>query len=127
MNPSVGSVFHSVGESAQRDDQRGCLGSDESHGVAKDQQLRIAVDELTGRAKVDDSPSLRCQIPERMDMRHDIMTKAFLKFRGDREVDVVQIVPDGLELLVGYIQAQFLLRLGERQPESSPYAEAMGV
>ena len=62
-------------------------------------------------------------LAERMDMGHDIVPQVLFQGLGPLEVDVVQVRPHLGQLGVGDRQAQFLLGLGQRQPEPPPRAE----
>ncbi len=103
------------------------LAGDHGQGVAEDDQFRVAVDELAGRAQMNDAARLRGLIAQSVHMGHHVVAKLGLVGLRRVEVEVVQVCFEGGDLRVGDVEAQRLFALGEGEPESSPGREAVPV
>ncbi len=87
-------------------------------------QFGIAVDELTGRAEVDDRPSLGRDVAQCVDVSHHIVAQFLFVFRRLVVVDVVEVGAKFCDLFLADVQSQFPFRLRQRQPEATPGGEA---
>jgi len=72
---------------------------------------------------VDDPLGLGALYPVRVNMRHHIMSHFFFPCLGHVVVDVFNVSLQLIDLFLGYVQAQFLLRLSQSDPEPSPGLE----
>ena len=68
---------------------------------------------------MDDARGLRADVAERADVRHHVVAQPVLILGGAVEIDIVEMRAHFLELLVRDGQAQLLLALGEREPETA--------
>ena len=91
--------------------------------LAQQQQIGVVGHVATRGAEVDDRPGLGAQVAVGMDVGHHVVPQLPLVTRGRREVDVVHVGLELVDLLPGDRQAQFGLGLGQRHPQPPPGAE----
>ena len=72
---------------------------------------------------MNDALCLRALEAVGINMGHDIVADLFFARFGIRVIDVLSMGFELRDLLVGDIESEFLLRLGESDPQLSPGAE----
>ena len=90
---------------------------------AHDDEVGVVGDERAGGAEVQVRPRGRRLVAEGVDVGHDVVAEAALVARGGSEVGVVQVGPHLRQRLVGDVEPQLALGLGQRQPEPAPEAD----
>ena len=85
--------------------------------------IGVVPDIAGGRTEVDDGLGLGTALAVGQHMRHDIVPDLPLAGGGEFVVDVVDMRPELLDLLLGNVDAELPLRLRERHPQPAPCGE----
>ena len=99
------------------------LPPDDVQRVAHQDDVGVVPDVAGCGAEMDDSLRLRALQPVGVNMGHHIVTHFLLPAFRVLIVDVVRVAFQFRDLLIGDRKPQFLLRLGQRDPEFSPGPE----
>ena len=96
---------------------------DESQAFGHRDDVGVVADVAGRGAEVDDALRVRALDAVGIDVRHDVVTAFLLFFDGDFIVDVVGVRFQFVDLLLRDGQAQFVLGLGQSDPQFSPGLE----
>ena len=97
--------------------------SDDRERIPHKNNVRIVADVAGCGSEVNNSSGFRALQTVRVHVRHDIVADLFFTRFGVRVIDVLSMCLELRDLLVGDIESEFLLRLGESDPQLSPGAE----
>ncbi len=101
------------------DDARELL-SDETERLADLDEVGVADDVLGGGSEVNDGAGGWGGVTKGMDVGHDVVAELGFVTGGGVEVDVVEVIADVGDLVLGDVEAEFALGLGEGEPEAAP-------
>ena len=116
-----------LGKCAQSIDHRGQGPGNLIQAISQHDGFRVAVEELTGRPKVQDGSGVRGHIAPSVDVGHDIVPQLGLVGRGFVKIDVIEGALQLFNLLRGDRQTQFVLGFGQSEPQSTPQSDAVSV
>jgi hypothetical protein len=64
-------------------------------------------------------------LPQRVDVRHDVVAEAALVLRGEAQVGIIEVLAQLLDGALGNREPQLALRLQQSEPEAAPESHAM--
>ena len=112
-----------IGKDRQFLEQQHQFAADQAERLAHLHQVGVVADIAAGGAKMDDPARLWAEFAIGMDMAHHIVPQLFFLLFGQLEIDVGDVRLKLGNLLIGDLQAEFLLRLRQRHPQLPPGLE----
>ena len=103
-----------VGKLFQGEDE---LGADKTHALLKGQDISVVVDIAGSRPEMDDALCFGAEKAIGINIRHNIMADLFFALVDDVEVDVLDMGLQFVDLVLGNVQSEFLLGLGQKDPK----------
>ena len=97
----------------------------EAEAFADDQQVGVVGDEGAGGAEVEEGPGRGRLVAEGVDVGHHVVAEPPLVLGGRGQVGVVEMGAHLRQRRVRDVEPQLPLRLGQRQPEPAPEADAV--
>ena len=115
----AGKVAILLGEACENVDDLHKPAADEVDRFANLNEIGVVGDFARRRAEMDDAAGTGALIAIGVDVRHDVVTQLAFVFRRDGEIDLVDVRPQFLDLGFGDIEAEFVLRLSESDPDAA--------
>lgn len=116
-----------IGKLGQTTYAAGHLGEENVKAVSNADEIGVVAHVAAGRAQVNNLGCIRTLVTKLNDMGHHVVTRLLLLLEGKLKVNVVIVVLHLGDLLVGNLNAKFLLGLCEDNPKSAPGAELLQV